>query len=64
VGQHHGISPCPSLSVCEVQAMDVIIVASDGLWNSLGGRRAPDNTGHVPQQLSPQQPLFVRMRGM
>jgi serine/threonine protein phosphatase PrpC len=36
IGQYHGISPCPSLSVCEVEALDIIVVASDGLWNALG----------------------------
>ena len=36
IGQHYGISPCPSVSVCEVQALDIIVVGSDGLWNALG----------------------------
>lgn len=39
IGQYHGISPCPSTSVCEVEALDVIVVASDGLWNALGWTR-------------------------
>ena len=62
-GQHYGISPCPSVSVCEVAPLDVIVVGSDGIWNPLGGRRAPGCLdARLPEQVEPSQPLYTRMR--
>jgi hypothetical protein len=36
MGQYFGITPGPAVSVTEAVADDVILVASDGLWNVLG----------------------------
>ena len=36
MGQYFGITPGPAVSVTEAAADDVILVASDGLWNVLG----------------------------
>jgi serine/threonine protein phosphatase PrpC len=43
-GQYSGVIPAPSVSVTEVEDGDIIIVASDGLWNALGCRRPPSET--------------------
>jgi len=45
MGQYYGVVPAPSISVTELTAGDVIVVASDGLWNALGGRRPPGDLG-------------------
>ena len=47
MGQYFGITPAPSVSVTEAAADDVILVASDGLWNVLGCRRPPGDTSQV-----------------
>ena len=46
------------VSVTEAAAGDVIIVASDGLWNAFGGRRPPGDVSQEEKGLSGE--LLVR----
>ena len=46
------------VSVTEAAAGDVIIVATDGLWNAFGGRRPPGDVSQEERGLSGE--LLVR----
>jgi hypothetical protein len=35
----------------QVEAEDILLVGSDGLWNALGGRRAKDDTSECEEDL-------------
>mmetsp|Transcript_28627 Transcript_28627/g.44843 ORF Transcript_28627/g.44843 Transcript_28627/m.44843 type:complete len:401 (-) Transcript_28627:148-1350(-) len=59
-GQEHGIIAAPSISMAEVEEGDIIIVASDGLWNALGGRRRHGDTRQLDEEM--EGPLLMNMR--
>ncbi|KAJ1482135.1 hypothetical protein T484DRAFT_1898198 [Baffinella frigidus] len=68
-GQFMGVIPAPSVSVTEIEDGDIILIASDGLWNALGGRRAngdtdsPESADVQGAVLSHLRPLLLKHRG-
>ena len=46
------LSPQPRTSnPNQVEAEDILLIGSDGLWNALGGRRARDDTSESEEDL-------------
>jgi len=58
--QFAGIVPSPTVSCAEVEAEDIVIVGTDGLWTALGGRRPAGYDGKPQQEVS--GPLLASLR--